>query len=94
MEAVRELMYEAIDIHGLGSKEALEASRKMDKHIEVAQRQRKLTKEEVKTKYINYLNKNKQAVKNEADCYIWEKGKRIGTRVAKHRQRQPHWRSK
>lgn len=56
---------------------------------------RALTKEEVKSKYINDLDKQKyKAKRNEADCYNWDKGRRIGTRVAKHKQRQPHWRSK
>ena len=94
MEGVRELMYEAIDQYGIGSVEALKASQELDKHIEVAQRQRALTKEEVKTKYINYLYKKKQAAKNETDLYLWDKGRMAGTKVAKHKQRQPYWRAK
>lgn len=94
MEAVRKVMHEAIEQYGLGSIEALEASQELDKHIEVAQRQRALTKEEVKTKYINYLYKKKQAAKNEADLYLWDKGRMAGTKVAKHKQRQPYWRAK
>lgn len=94
MEAVRELMYEAIDEYGLGSAEALEASQELDKHIEIAQRQRVLTKAEFMTKVVNDLNKKKQAAKNEADLYVWDKGRNIGRKVAKHKQRQPHWRAK
>lgn len=60
MEAVRELMYEAIDKYGLGSAEALEASEELDKHIEVAQRQRALTKEEFMTRYLNDMAKRKE----------------------------------
>lgn len=94
MEGVRELMHEAIDKYGLGSLEALKASREMDKHIEVVQRQRVLTKEEFMTKYLNDRDKKKQAAKNEADLYLWDKGRMVGTKAAKHKQRQPYWRAK
>lgn len=96
MEAARELMNEAIEQYGLGSIEALEASQKLDKHIAVAQRQ-KLTKDEFMSKVINDLDKKKyEAKKNEADLYLWDKGRMVGTKSVKHRhrQRQPYWKSK
>lgn len=95
MEAARELMHEAIEQYGLGSIEALNASQEMDKHIEVAQRQRALTKEEFMTRYLNDMAKKKRAAKtNEADLYLWDKGRMVGTKAVKHKQRQPHWKSK
>lgn len=39
------------------------------------------------------LNKTKNK-KNEADCYLWEKARMVGKKAIKHRQRQPHWKSK
>lgn len=56
---------------------------------------RSLTKDEVVSRFINDMAKKKRVARmNEADCYNWEKGRGIGTRVAKHRQRQPNWRAK
>lgn len=40
MEEVREKMYSAINIHGLSSMEALEASQELDKYISMAQSQK------------------------------------------------------
>lgn len=95
MEAVRKVMHEAIEQYGLGSIEALEASQKLDKHIAVAQKQRVLTKAEFMSKVIKDLDKKKyEAKKNEADLYLWDKGRMAGTKVAKHKQRQPYWRAK
>lgn len=95
MEALRELLHETIDLYGLGSIEALKASQEMDKHIEVAQRQRALTKEEFMTRYLNDMAKKKRAAKvNEADLYTWDKGRMVGRKAVKHKQRQPYWRAK
>lgn len=55
---------------------------------------RALTKEEVKSKYINYLYKKKLETKNQADLYLWDKGRMVGTKAVKHKQRQPYWRAK
>lgn len=56
---------------------------------------RALTKEEVVSKFINDTDKKKYAAKrNEADCYLWNKGRMVGKKATKHRQRQPHWKSK
>lgn len=56
---------------------------------------RALTKEEVKSKYINDLDKQKyKAKRNEADLYLWDKGRMVGRKAVKHKQRQPYWRAK
>lgn len=56
---------------------------------------RALTKEEVVSRFINDMAKKKRATKtNEADLYLWDKGRMVGKKSVKHKQRQPHWKSK
>ncbi|MEG2018473.1 MAG: aspartyl-phosphate phosphatase Spo0E family protein [Clostridium sp.] len=56
MEAARKAMHEAIDIYGLGSKEALKASEELDKYIVEAQ------------KIKAGINDEPEALKFEYDC--------------------------
>ena len=53
-----------------------------------------LTKEEVVSRFINDFYKKRYASKNQADCYLWEKGRLCGKKDAQHKKRQPHYRSK
>lgn len=45
-------------------------------------------------KVINDKYKKKQAAKNEADLYVWDKKRACGKKDAEHKRRQPHWKSK
>lgn len=56
---------------------------------------RTLTKEEVVSMFINDMDKKKYAAKrNEADLYLWDKGRMVGRKAVKHKQRQPYWKAK
>ncbi|MEG3041580.1 MAG: hypothetical protein RR891_06215 [Clostridium sp.] len=55
---------------------------------------RALTKSEFVDKATKHIEKNKQIVKNEGDLYMWDKARRCGAKDARHKGRQPYYRSK